>query len=155
MNPNNCEPVFRKLVNSQIKIGWQHLLKGGSSKQWTKVQERHILEDPELDQEKQPGRRWLKLALHHLWTLVWQVWLTANDNLHGRSSDEKECKRLKKLSPRITALCAKQDSLLASDKQIFELPIHDRMMPHGRKLKTCGACLPCHSHCRQKSTRRH
>jgi hypothetical protein len=43
------------LVNSQSKIGWQHLLKGRFSKQWTKVQGRNTLEDPELDQEKQLG----------------------------------------------------------------------------------------------------
>jgi hypothetical protein len=71
-----------------------------------------------------------------VWTLVWQVWLTANDDLHGRDSDEKERKRLEKPRPRITALCAKQDSLLASDKQIFALPIHDCMLPRSRKLKT-------------------
>jgi hypothetical protein len=46
--------MFHMLVNSQNKIGWQHLLKGHFSKQWTKIQGRHILlEDPELDQEKQ------------------------------------------------------------------------------------------------------
>jgi hypothetical protein len=68
MNPNNREPVFPMLVNSQNTIGWQHLLKGRFSKQWTNIQgRRHILEDPELDhQEKQSGGRWLKLALHHL-----------------------------------------------------------------------------------------
>jgi hypothetical protein len=83
MNPNNRKPVFCMLVNSQNKVGWQHLLKGCFSKQWTKIQGRHILEDPELDQEKQSARRrWLKLALHHLWTLVWQVWLTRNEDLH-------------------------------------------------------------------------
>jgi hypothetical protein len=39
---------------------------------------------------------------------------------------------LKKLRPRITAL----DLLLASDKQIFKLPIHDRMLLCNRKLET-------------------
>jgi hypothetical protein len=43
---------------------------------------------------------------------------------------------LEKPSPRITALCAMQDLLLASDKQIFEFPIHDRMLLHGRELET-------------------
>ena len=33
MNPNNREPIFRALVNSQKKIGWQHLLKGRFSNQ--------------------------------------------------------------------------------------------------------------------------
>jgi hypothetical protein len=92
------------LVNSQNKIGRQHLLKGHFSKQWTKIHGRHILEDLELDQEKQSGGRWLKLALHHLWTPGLQVWLTRNEDLHGRDSNEKERKRLEKLHPRITAL---------------------------------------------------
>jgi hypothetical protein len=120
----------------------QHLLKERFSKHWTKIQGRNILEDPELDQEKQSGGQWLKLALHHLWTLVWQVWLTrTEDDLHGRDSNEKECKRLQMLRPRITALHAKQGLLLASDKQIFELPIHDCMLRHSRKLETCWVRL--------------
>jgi hypothetical protein len=75
--PNSTrEPVVHMLVSSKNKISWHHLLKGRFSKQWTQIQGRHILEDPELDHEKQSGSRWLKLALHHLWTLtVWQVWL--------------------------------------------------------------------------------
>jgi hypothetical protein len=142
MTPNNQENEFRMLVNSQNKIGWQHLLKGCFSKQWTKIQGRHILEDPELDQEKQLGGQWLKLVLHHLWTLVWQVWLTkTEDDLHGCNSHEKERKRLQKLHPRITALHAKQGLLLASNKQIFEFPIHDHMPLHSRELKTCWVRL--------------
>jgi hypothetical protein len=76
-------------------------------------------------------------VLHHLWTLVWQVWLTRNEDLHGRNDNEKEYKRLKNLRPpRIIALHAKQDLLLAYDKQIFELPIHDCMLlPHSREVK--------------------
>jgi hypothetical protein len=99
MNPNNRKNVFRMLVNSKNKIGWQHLLKGCFSKQCAKIQERQILEDPELDQVERSGSRWLKLALHHLWTLVWQVWLARNEGLHSRDSDEKERKRLEKPRP--------------------------------------------------------
>jgi hypothetical protein len=89
MNPNNRKNVFRMLVNSQNKISWQHLFKGCSSKQWTKIQGRHILEDPELDQEKQSGRRSLKLVLHHPQTLVWQVWLTRHEDLHSHNSEKE------------------------------------------------------------------
>jgi hypothetical protein len=75
-------------------------------------------------------------VLHHLQTLVWKVWLTRNEDLHGHDSNEREGKRLKKMRPRITALCAKQDLLLTSDKQIFELPIHARMPLHSNALET-------------------
>jgi hypothetical protein len=64
MNPNNREPSFRTLVNAQNKIGWHHVLKGRLKKHWTQIQGRHIMDDPELDHEKQSGERWLKLALH-------------------------------------------------------------------------------------------
>jgi hypothetical protein len=119
MNHNNNEPIFCMLINSQNKIGWQHLLKGRFSKQWTTIQGRHILEDLELDQEKQSGSQWLKLALHHLWALVWQVWLTRNEDSHGRHGDERERKRLEKLLSRITALHAKQDLLLLAPNKFF------------------------------------
>ena len=68
MNPNNREPIFRALVNSQNKIGRQHLIKGRFSNQWTQIQGCHILDDPEIDQEKQSSEQPLKLILHHIWT---------------------------------------------------------------------------------------
>jgi hypothetical protein len=136
MNPNNREPVFRALVNSQNKIGWQHLLKGRFSNQWTIIQGRHILDDPEIDQQKQSGDRWLKQVLHHLWTHLWRLWISRNEDLHGRDNDEKERKRLEKLRPRILALYAKKDLLMACDKPILELPIHTRMKLHSRELET-------------------
>jgi hypothetical protein len=51
----NRKPVFCMLINSQNKVGRQHLLKGSFSERWTKIQGRHIKDDPELDQEKQSG----------------------------------------------------------------------------------------------------
>jgi hypothetical protein len=136
MNPNNREPLFRTLVNAQNKIGWQHLLKGRFSKHWTQIQDRHIMDEPDIDHEKQSGDRWLKLVLNHLWTLIWQVWLIRNEDLHGRDKDENERKRLEKLHPRVVALYAKKDSLLARDKTILALPIQDRMQLHSRELAT-------------------
>jgi hypothetical protein len=58
------------------------------------------------------------------------------DHLHGRKKDKKERKQLERPRPRIIALHAKQDSLLACNKPIFELPIHDRMQLHSRDLET-------------------
>ena len=88
MNPNNREPIFRALVNSQNSIvGWQHLLKGRFSNHWTQIQGRHILDDLERDQEKQLAGQWLKLILHHLWTHLWRLWLARNDDLRGRGHD--------------------------------------------------------------------
>jgi hypothetical protein len=55
------------------------------------------MDDPDIDPEKQYGDRWLKLILHHPWTLLWQVWLNHNDDLHGRDNDEKEPKRIETL----------------------------------------------------------
>ena len=131
MNPNNREPVFRALVNSQNRIGWQHLIKGRFSKQWTQIQGRHILDESEIDQEKQSADRWLKIILHHIWTHLWQLWLARNEDLlHGKEKDEQERKRLEKLHPRIIALYSKVDLLLACDKPIFDLPILERMKLH-------------------------
>jgi hypothetical protein len=66
-----------------------------------------------------------------------QVWLTRNEDLHGRNKKEKERKRLKKSCPRITPLRAKQDFLLAAcNEPTFKLPIHDRMQTRSQELKT-------------------
>ena len=105
MNSNNSEPIFPPLlVNCQNKIGWQRLLKRRFGNHWTQIQGLHILDDPELDLENESGDQWLKLVLQHLWTLVWQVWLTQNDNLHRCDKDEKEGKRLGSYAHELTNL---------------------------------------------------
>ena len=124
MNPNNREPVFRALINSQ-------------NNQWTQIQGRHILDKPEIDQEKQSSKRWLKIILHHLWTHLWQLWLARNEDLHSRKKKEQGRKRLEKLHPRVIALYSKVDLLLACDKPIFELPILERMkLVYSREIET-------------------
>jgi hypothetical protein len=136
MNNNNREHRFRLLVHAQNKIGWQHLLKGRFSKQWNQIQTKHIADDPDLDPEKQSGERWMKRVINHIWTNLWKVWLIRNDDLHGRDKFEKERKRIDKLTPRIIALYAQKDILLAQDKDILALPITDRLKQHSRELTT-------------------
>ena len=77
-----------------------------TGKDWTQIQGRHILDDPEIDHEKQSSDRWLKLILDHLWPYLWQLWLARNDDLHGQEKDEKDRKRLllKLQRPRVLAL---------------------------------------------------
>jgi hypothetical protein len=136
MNPNNREPLFRALVNSQNKIGWHQLLKGRCSKQWTQIQDQHLLDDTDINNKKQSGDRWFKLTLHHTWTHLWKVWLNRNDDLHGRENDEKERKRIEQLRFRVLALYSKGDLLLACDKPIFDMPIDERMKLKSGELST-------------------
>jgi hypothetical protein len=136
MNPNNREPLFRALVNSQNKIGWHQLLKGRFSKQWTQIQDQHLLDDIDIDNEKQSGDRWLKLTLHHTWTHLWKVWINRNDDRHGGENDEKERKRIEQLRFRVLALYSKRDLLLACDKPIFDTPIDERIKLKSGELST-------------------
>jgi hypothetical protein len=136
MNPDNREPSFRALVNSQNKIGWHQLLNGRFSKQWTQIQDQHLLDDIDNDHEKQSGDRWLKLTLHHMWTHLWKVWLNRNDDLHGHENDEKERKRIEQLRFRVLALHSKHDLLLACDKPIFDMPIDEPMKLKSGELST-------------------
>jgi hypothetical protein len=49
----------------------------------------------------------------------------------------KRTQETRKATPKNESpMCVKQDLLLASGKQIFELPIHVRMLLHSRKLET-------------------
>jgi hypothetical protein len=118
-------------------------MKGRFSQHWTHVQNKHIDDDPDLDSEKQSGDRWLKRILHHLWTSLWQVWLLRNDDLHGRDKEEKERKRLDKLTPRIHVIYALKDRLLACDKPILDLPPSTRQAEtsQSRIIDMVSTCL--------------
>jgi hypothetical protein len=59
----------------------------------------------------------------HIDILMASIWLIRNDDLHGRDRQQREKKRIKKLTPKVVALYAKADTLLAADKDIFEIPI--------------------------------
>jgi hypothetical protein len=123
-------------VATQNQIGWQHLLKGRFSKHWTAYQQQHIYDDPDLDDAKLSGGRWLKRVMNHLWTSMWQVWIVRNGDLHGNDRATKEAKRLQKITPRVVALYEKVDTLLAADKSIFEMPIEIRLQSHINELES-------------------
>jgi hypothetical protein len=127
MNIATREPRFQYLVNAQNKIGWQHLLKGRFSHHWLQCQQLHIYLDPSIDSTKNTGERWLKRILHCLWNSLWQVWLLRNDDLHGRDRQQREQKRIQKLTPRVTALYEKAEMLLAKDKDLFAIPLETRL----------------------------
>jgi hypothetical protein len=132
----NREPRFQALVIAQNKIGWQHTLEGRFSHHLLQIQQHHIYTEPEIDDTKQSGEWWLKLVLHQLWTSIWQVWLTRNNDLHGREKNERECKRIEKLAPQVIALYAQVDHLLASDKILFDTPIAERLQAPSREIST-------------------
>jgi hypothetical protein len=122
--------------NSQHRNGWQRALKDCFSHHWTQIQGGHIHEDPALNSKKQSGDRRLEQILHHPWTLLWQVWLARNACLHGRKEDETERKRLEKSRPQVSAPHATHALLLAFHKQLFKLPMQQRMQLHSRQLET-------------------
>jgi hypothetical protein len=93
--------------------------------------------DPDTDSTKQSGTKWLKRVLNCIWTSLWQVWLLRNDDLHGRDRQQREKKRMEKLTPKIEApLYAKADLLLAIDREIFAIPINTRLTFPSGELST-------------------
>jgi hypothetical protein len=132
------EPQFQYLVTAQNQIGWNHILKGRfSSHRWLQCQQVHIYLDPDTNSTKQSGAQWLKRILNCMWTSLWQVWLIRNDDLHGRDRQQREKKRIEiLLTPRVVALYAKADTLLAADKDIFEIPIQTRLTFPSGELST-------------------
>jgi hypothetical protein len=130
------EPRFQYLVTAQNAIGWQHIMKGRFSHHWLQCQQAHIYLDPDIDETKNTGERWLKRIMNCLWTSLWTVWLSRNDDLHGRDRQKQEQKRIQKLIPRITALYKKADLLLAANRDIFSIPLHTCLTFPSGELKT-------------------
>jgi hypothetical protein len=118
------EPRFQYLVSAQNTIGWQHLLKGRFSHHWLQCQQLHIYLDPDIDSTKNTSERWLKRILNCLWNSLWQVWILRNEDLHGCDRQQREQKRIQKLTPRVTALYEKAEMLLAEDKVLFDILFH-------------------------------
>jgi hypothetical protein len=136
MDATNRETRFQLLVQAQNLIGWNHLLKGRFSHHWIQCQQVHIYLDPDTDSTKQSGEQWLKRVLNCMWTSLWQVWLIHNDDLHGRDRQQRERKRIKKLTPRIVNLYKKADILLVADKDIFAIPLTTRLTFPSGELST-------------------
>jgi hypothetical protein len=136
MNTDNREPRFKYLIDAQNIIGWNQIFKGRFSHHWLQCQQVHIYLDPDSDSLKQSGEIWLKRILNCILTSLWQVWLIRNDDLHGRGRQQREQKRIEKLTPRIIALYEQAGSLLAADREIFAIPLHTRLTFPSGELKT-------------------
>ena len=127
---------FHHLVAAQNAIGWNHLLKGRLSHHWLLCQQLHIHLDPNIDSNKTSSEHWLKRVLNCLWTSIWQVWLIRNEDLHGRDRQQRETKRIEKLTPQVVALYAQADLLLAADKDLFSIPLPVRLTFPSGELST-------------------
>jgi hypothetical protein len=100
MQEEQRKPRFKQIVKEQNQIGWNQLFKGRFSHKWVQCQHIHTQLEPGTDSTQQSGEIWLKRVLNRLWTSTWNVWLSRNDDLHGRDRKQREQKRLEKLIPK-------------------------------------------------------
>ena len=73
------------VVQNQNDIGWGNVIKGRTSKHWSKVQEtccRHMKEE-----EKHNGKTWGAQPVRTLWMCSESTWMHRNECKHGAGSE--------------------------------------------------------------------
>ena len=70
---------------AQAGIGWEHLLKGRFSKEWTKAQDRHAgSQDP-----TKSGQTWLTGLVQTMLQQWFNLWEVRNQDLHGHDAQSR------------------------------------------------------------------
>jgi hypothetical protein len=112
--PEFVEPQFHALFQQQSQIGWQHIINGRFSKEWTITQNQLHPKTPST---------WLSYTIRLIWKNFYCVWKHRCSTNHGSSTEDKRKRSLLRITPKVQQLYDKQQAIDPSDTYIFETPI--------------------------------
>ena len=114
------------VVDSQALIGWQHLIFGRYSSEWTILQGRHVATEG-LDKDKFSGPGWTAKIIKHIWRALMAHWTVRNKALRGEIPLENEATKRARLHPLITRLYERQHEVHYNNHGMFRKPLTERL----------------------------
>jgi hypothetical protein len=116
----------KMLMSTQAKIGSDSLMFGYFTPTWTLLQDRHLHAIGEPPVGRHQASRGIKAIMTQTLEQSHYVWLVRNEHLHGTSPFQTHsCKHLHLLA-QVTELCAAAPLMLATDRDIFNIPLEVR-----------------------------
>jgi hypothetical protein len=114
------------LVDSQTAIGWQHIIFGRFSIEWSNMQESHARAE-KLDPKIYSGKSWTTKVTKHIWRAFRALWLLRNADLHGTTFAEGKPAKRARLAPLVTRIYAHIHRLDPSNRDMLHMPLAERL----------------------------
>lgn len=114
--PDFIPVAYHQLFKSQSAIGWNHIINGRFSNEWTAVHDNNPATTTS-------GDTWLIVTIKSIWHANYHIWKHRCDTNHGTDAESKRTQALLKLRPQVEQLYAQQQFLELQDQRIFSKPI--------------------------------
>lgn len=125
-SPVQMDPWINEAIHSQTEIGWDGCFSGLYSKQW--------IDKHNQATKSQTGSAFLSKQIQLTMTAIIDRWHNRCNTLH-QTSDSSDSEIRRRLLAKVSALYDSIPLLLASDKQLFNLPLEDIRNKSNKYLK--------------------
>jgi hypothetical protein len=110
-------------------LGWGQLFRGRFTQKWAEIQQSFLL-TLVVDRRYFTGDLWLRKLINLIWKFTRSLWDARNLDRHGRSPLENQAIRRNRLQASVHALYDSSPLMLAADRDIFFLPVDERLSDH-------------------------
>lgn len=114
--------LIKIAIEEQHAIGWHQAIRGFLSITWS---EAYNLEHPKSNQAG-IRQQWTSQIIKALWTFNFTMWELRNKTLHSAEEDAKQ-RRMSPIDERIKLIYTQHDEFAASDQQLFDTPLEQRL----------------------------
>ena len=95
------EPTFgasNSLLDAQSLIGWNGVLEGCLSREWTNRQSQYFKDQ----NSRRSGQRWMSILIRRLWKIPWDLWQHRNHKEHMQDHEQMVSRLLQEVQEQIT-----------------------------------------------------
>jgi hypothetical protein len=120
------DPKYRRLHQRQAFVGWSQLFQGRLVNDWSHLQEEFLTQNNaqlKLDRRYYTGDIWARKLISLLWTTIRACWDHRNADRHGRTKEESQSIRHKRLMGQVAEQYAHGPLMLADDRDILAEPL--------------------------------
>ena len=110
-------PRYQRLLKQQRSIGWNNLIRGKFSEEWSYLQQQYCIRHHQTMSHSQC--QWLTKLLRTMWNRIHTLWLSRNDDRHGRTSKAKTQASHQQAQRTIRSLYLLKDLVLSEDRDLF------------------------------------
>jgi hypothetical protein len=128
--------LYHRLILNQYKIGWNQLFLGRFVKEWSELQDDHLVAIKNGDR-KLTGRIWITGLITLLWEHIYKNWEERNANLHGHDANSREAALLLYAQSETAHLYDIRAQVLSRDTDLFysTIEIHYEKEPTSTGLR--------------------
>ena len=113
---------YHKLLEEQDEIGWNNFLKGRWSKEWSRLQEEHLISIG-AKTDRLNGTSWATNMIGTIWTDWFELWTMRNEDRHGKDKSSRASAKRGQMIREVEALYMLASEVHPEDTDIFDVEL--------------------------------